>query len=427
MSGFTTIINGLNATAQSIEVISNNVANANTVGFKSGELTFGDQLMKALQAGEGGRISTAVNDDLVRHSFSAGALRTTSSDLDLAISGAGFFRVVPDASANEANVYYTRSGQFSSDKQGNIVNSNGLYLTGYLPTTAGDGVSGDLGILRIPESPMPPSQTTASTMSVYLDSRKALIPSTAAFNSLDSTTYNDLTTQTLFDAGGNQHSLAVYFRRTSGDSVDVYASLDGKFFDAAGQATTNETTGVPVKTLNFKNGVSVEADGASSKIALSGLITTVDKTTAPLAFSLDLGKTMLQATPFNVRTADQNGYALGALTGITVDETGLLVGQYSNGETKIGGQVALAMFNSPTGLSAASANAYKQTYSSGAPSLSSGAVDGFGAIRSKALEESNIDMAAELVMLMVQQRNFQANSQSFRTQDELLKNVINLA
>ena len=425
MSGFTGIINGLNATAQSIEVISNNVANASTIGFKSGSLTFGDQLVKALQAGEGGRISTATTDELVRHSFSAGALRTTSSDLDMAIAGNGFFRVVADSTSTDPMAVYTRAGQFSSDKQGNIVNSSGLFLTGFVPNTAANGVTGEVGILRIPESPMQPQKTSTSTMSLYLDSRKAPVAETTPFSIADSTSYNDLTTQTVYDASGSQHSLALYFRRTGSDAVDVYASLDGKFFDAAGQPTASTTTGGVIKTLQFKDGVNVDAAGVTTN--LSGVVTTTEKTTAPLALALDLAGTRLQATPFVVDAVKQNGYGLGQLTGITVDETGLLVGQYSNGETKVGGQVALATFNSPNGLTAISANAYQQTYSSGAATLSAAAADGVGQIRSKNLEESNIDMAAELVNLMVQQRNFQANSQSFRTQDELLKNVINLS
>lgn len=425
MSGFTGIINGLNSTAQSIEVISNNVANASTIGFKSGSLTFGDQLLKALQAGEGGRISVATTDELVRHSFSAGALRSTASDLDLAISGTGFFRVVADSTSTDPMAVYTRAGQFSSDKTGNIVNSSGLFLTGFMPNTLSNGVTGDVGILRIPESPMQPQQTSASEMSIYLDSRKSPIASEIPFNATDMESYNDLTTQTVYDSSGSQHSLALYFRRTGSDVADVYASLDGKFFDASGQQTTSTTSGGVVKGLKFKDGVIVDA--AAAKSSLKGVVTTTDKTTAPLALTLDLNSTRIQATPFTVLAAKQNGYGLGQLTGITVDETGLLVGQYSNGETKVGGQVALATFNSPNGLTAVSSNAYQQTYSSGAPVLTAAAADGVGQIRSKNLEESNIDMAAELVNLMVQQRNFQANSQSFRTQDELLKNVINLS
>ncbi len=425
MSGFTGIINGLNATAQSIEVISNNVANASTIGFKSGSLTFGDQLMKALQAGEGGRISVATTDELVRHSFSAGALRATASDLDLAISGSGFFRVVADSESTDPMAVYTRAGQFSSDKQGNIVNSSGLFLTGFMPNAAGKGVTGDVGILRIPESPMQPQQTSTSSMSIYLDSRKSPVDAATVFSTADTTSYNDLTTQTVYDSSGSQHSLALYFRRTGNDAVDVYASLDGKFFDASGQPNGSTTTGGVVKSLKFKDGINIDAAGTTT--SLKGTVTTTDKTTSPLALALDLSSTLIKATPFSVSAATQNGYGLGQLTGITVDETGLLVGQYSNGETKVGGQVALATFNSPNGLTAVSANAYQQTYSSGAPSLSAAAADGVGQIRSKNLEESNIDMAAELVNLMVQQRNFQANSQSFRTQDELLKNVINLS
>lgn len=427
MSGFTTTINGLNSTAKSIDVISNNVANASTIGFKSSEMTFGDQLLKALQSGEGGRISTATNDDNVRRSFANGALRTTTSALDLAIAGNGFFRVVADDTATDAQAVYTRAGQFSSDKSGNIVNSSGLFLTGYLPNATGDGVTGEIGLMRLPDTSMAPKATTTSAMSFFLDSRKPVIPEGKVFNSTDASSYTDLTTQTVFDAAGDQHSLALYFRRTGNDTVNVYAALDGKFFDAAGQATASTTSGGVIKKLTFKDGVSTEAAADKALISLNGSIPGTDTSSKPLAFSLDLANTLMQATPFSVRNSAQNGYSIGALTGIAVDETGTLVGRYSNGETRVGGQIALAMFNSPNGLSATSANSFMQTYSSGKPELSTGGADGYGLVRSSVLEESNIDMAAQLVMLMVQQRNFQANSQSFRTQDELLKNVINLA
>jgi flagellar hook protein FlgE len=425
--GFTASINGLNATAQSIEAISTNVANASTVGYKTGELTFGDQLVKALQSGEGGRISTGVSDDNVRRSFSAGALRTTTSPLDMAISGSGFFRVVPQVGATDGQIVYTRAGQFSSDKAGNIVNANGLFLTGYLPNAAGDGVTGELGILKIPEATMPPKQSTTSTMSVYLDSRKPTVDATKSFDSTDSTSYSDLTTQTVYDATGNQHSLALYFRRTGENNVDVYAALDGKFFDAAGQPTTSDIAGGVVKSIVFKDGVSTKTEAEKLPVTLNGMIAKTDGTSAPLSLKVSIADTLMRATAITVRNTDQDGYGIGEMTGISVDETGKLFGQYSNGESRIGGQVVLAKFNSPTGLSSVTANAFHETYSSGAPTLAVGSAAGFGVIRAETLEESNIDMAAELVNLMVQQRNFQANSQSFRTQDELLKNVINLA
>jgi flagellar hook-basal body protein len=234
MSNVTIGLAGLQNTALAIDNTSNNIANANTVGYKVGEYIFADQYFKAIDPSDANRVGQGSQRLAVRRALTYGTMQNSQNPLDMAIGGDGWFRVLSNPE-DPSSMHYTRNGQFAIDKNGWIVNQNGMYLTGYQPTSDKTGVSDDTrglgttnGKLRMPPDYANGVQTSVSKISAILDSREnAFVTNSKVAFDPTQNTFNSKTTQTVFDSNGTGHTLEVYYRRVSDTRLQITSKADG--------------------------------------------------------------------------------------------------------------------------------------------------------------------------------------------------------
>lgn len=407
-------LSGLNASSKAIDVSSNNIANASTVGFKAGNAQFADVYASALSGASTGLqvgIGTSVN--AVRQAFTQGNLSTSNNPLDLAINGNGFYRM----QRNDGSVAYTRNGQFDIDKDGFIVSAIGDKLTGFPAVTQSTATTatvfgGQPTTLMIDNENIAPQATGSSfgvNVSANLDSGAETIDAADEVIPSEVGTYTSTTSLNVFDSLGNAHSLSFYFKKTDVNTWDVYTSLDG-----ASPATS-------LTTLTFTElGV---LDPAPDAVGYGAVLTNGAE---DLDFDIDLSNLTQYGSPFAVTTLSQDGFTTGQITGLVTTRDGVIQGRYSNGQTKDIGRIALANFTSPNGLISLGNNLWAESPDSGQPVIGSPGTGVLGVISAGQVEESNVDLTQELVALIVQQRNYQANAQSIRTQDQILQTLVNL-
>ena len=400
-------LSGLDVATKNLDVIGNNVANANTVGFKKSGAQFGD-IMASSVAGTGSKsVGIGATVTAVLPSFVQGNLTVTNNPLDIAINGQGFFRM-----DDNGVVTYSRNGQFQLEKTGYIINGTGARLTGYPATATGAIVASTPAPLVVTTTDIPPTVTSTATVEVNVDSRAQPLPA-AAFDVNVPTTYNSSTSLQVFDSLGNVHSLSTYFIHTTGNSWAVMAALDG----------TQIGTG-PVGTMNFLGNGSLDTATSTVPMALSAIMT--NGAASPFNINLDLSGSTQFGSTFGVNKLDQDGFASGRLSGFSVDDSGIVLARYSNGQTRKQGQVVLVNFTDPQGLRALGSNGWAETISSGAPLVGAPGTGNLGAVQSGALEDSNVDLSQELVAMITAQRVYQANAQSIKTMDSVLQTLIQM-
>ena len=307
MSNYTIALSGLQNTSLAIDTTSNNIANANTIGYKAGEYVFADQFVKAINPADSARVGMGTQSLGVRRAMLQGTITNSANPLDLAISGKGMFRLLQgsgDGNVDPSAVYYTRNGQFAVDKQGYIVNENGMYLTGYQPALDGDSVTDDYmdggvdkngnqkrGRLLMPESNLPGNETSKSHISAMLDSTGTAFTSTAnvSFDPTQST-FNNKTTQTVFDNEGNSHTLEVYYRRVSDTDLTITASANGYSY-SPGRSSSPNTLGATLVTINPNSVLRVDSPSdasAQSFIASTSTTITLKSAAASAGRSIDV-------------------------------------------------------------------------------------------------------------------------------------------
>lgn len=404
-------LSGLSAAATNLDVIGNNVANVNTIGFKQSDAHFADVYASAggivgeNSAGIGTRVSA------IAQSFAQGSLTSTSNPLDLAINGSGFFRL-----SDAGSVEYSRNGQFSLDKSGFIVNDAGARLTGYPAGPNGILPTASPVDLQISQADVTPQTTTKVAATVQLDSSAA--PIAAAFDPADTTTYQFPTSTSIYDSLGNTHALGIYFApagpNASGENAwNVYATLDGTALSASA-----------VGAVTFGTDGLVDTSATTLPLNLSAAVG--GGATTPLAFTLDLGASTQFGTTSGVNQITQDGFTSGRLSSYSVSDDGTILGRYSNGQTKPLAQVALANFTAPEGLASLGNNVWAESSKSGPPLVGAPGTASLGALQSGTVEESNVDLTAQLVDLITAQRNYQANAQTIKTEDALMQTLVNL-
>jgi flagellar hook protein FlgE len=415
-------LSGLNAASKNLEVIGNNVANSNTYGEKTSRAEFADMYAAAMTgaSGSASQAGIGVYVAAVTQQFTQGNITPTGNPLDLAINGNGFFQV-----QNAANqVQYSRNGQFKPDQNGNIINDQGGKLLGYPADSQGNIISGRAVPLQVPTAGIDPHATDDVQMEFNLDSRDAATKPASAPN-IDFTnqaTYNDATSVTMYDAKGQDVAVSYYFQKTGTDTWDVYATANG--------TTVNGTASdpLPVTSLTYSS------DG-SKLVSPTGPVTmdipaTVNEAGAaalPITgIKLDMTGATEFGSNFGVTNLAQNGFAAGQLTGVSVDNNGKLIAQYSNGQSKAAGQLELANFRNPQGLEPTGGNAWQQTSGSGTPILGTAGSGNMGVLNAGSLEESNVDLTAELVNMITAQRDYQANAQTIKTEDQAMQTLVNL-
>ncbi len=422
-------VSGLSANGSSLSVIADNISNMNTIGFKSSRVSFGDVLSQTLGGAAGSsQIGRGVMVGSIDPIMTQGSFETTSSGLDLAIDGDGFFMV-----NNNGATAYTRAGQFSLDKNGNIVNPDGLILQGYMADASGN-ITGNLGNLMLGTVQSPPHITAAANIALNLDATEK-VPA-AAFTldgngdgiNNDPANFNKSTTITIYDSQGGPHDVTAYFVKTADNAWDVhYVNVDPAdptlLVDAGTQALTFGTDGSltddgSTTAINFNFGAAI----TSPQPVTFNFGTGTGET--PAGTGLD-GTTQF-ASDFAVTKLSQDGYASGTLKNVVIDDSGIMTGIFTNGQSRSIGQIALAKFAAPTGLTKLGRNLYGESHDSGQPIVGAASTGGMGRVLSNALELSNVDLAAEFVNMITSQRSFQANSRVITTSDELLQELVNL-
>jgi flagellar hook protein FlgE len=417
--GFQQGLSGLDASSKSLDVIGNNVANANTYGAKSSRAEFADIYANAL-SGSANSVGIGVSVAAVSQQFTQGTITATSNPLDLAINGNGFFQV----SNASGGIAYTRNGQFKLDRTGFVVNDQSQKLLGYAADAAGNIVAGAAVPLQMPTAGITPAVTTKVDMEINLDSRLGVtVPAAGApIDFADPTTYNNATSQTVYDAKGQAVALTYYFQKSAPDTWNVYVSANGTPIKTAGGNPAASTT------ISFPaNGGTPTAPVGTVALDIPAVTNAVGALTVPIAgVAMSLSGATQYGSQFGVTNLNQDGYAAGQLIGVQVGNNGILSASYSNGQTKAAGQLELATFHNAQGLQPIGGNSWVSNYASGDPLVGVPGDGNIGVLQASALEESNVDLTAELVNMITAQRTYQANAQTIKTQDQVLQTIVNL-
>jgi len=417
-------LSGLNAASKSLDAIGNNVANANTVGFKASEAQFADVYANSLTGAGTSQIGIGVNVATVAQQFTQGNITGSNNPLDVAINGGGFFRM-----SNNGTISYARNGQFQLDKEGYIVNSGGSRLTGYTANAAGVLSTGAPADLNISNADLPPQQTSKVEAMLNLDSRKVAIdPAVIPFDVNEPTSYHNASSVSVFDSLGNSHVMQTFFAKTSAGNWSVYGAVDGAPLNytaaVAGPPAVPAST-APIGTIAFgTDGTLTAATLAAMPLTLNLPVTT--GATSPLSVKLDFTGTTQFGAAFSVNTLNQDGYTSGRLSGFNIGKDGVMTGRYTNGKSATLGQVVLANFTNPNGLQPLGDNLWAATSTSGAELVGGPGSGSLGSVQSSAVEDSNVDLTAELVNMITAQRYYQANAQTIKTQDQVMQTLVNL-
>jgi flagellar hook protein FlgE len=405
-------LSGLNAASKSLEAIGNNVSNSGTAGFKQSQVQFADVYASSLAGGGASQIGIGTQLSAVTQQFTQGNISASNNPLDMAINGDGFFRM-----SNNGAITYTRNGQFTLDKEGYIQNSSGARLTGYLATSAGVLASGAPAEIVISNAALAPKATSEYDVALNLDSRKTDLVADA-FDPTDPTTFHNSTSVPVYDSLGNSHVLQTFYVKTGAGAWSVFATNDGVPI-----GYTPPATPVAIGTLAFNSSGTLTSTTPSPIVAAMAV---TSGATTPYDVSIDFAGTTQFGDSFSVNSQAQNGYSSGSLTGFNVSADGTIVGRYTNGKSNVLGQVALTTFANPNGLQAIGNNAWAETSTSGVPLVSAPGSSGLGVLQSSSIEESNVDLTAELVNMITAQRVYQANAQTIKTQDQVLQTLVNL-
>lgn len=425
-------LSGLNATSKSLDVIGNNIANANTYGAKISRAEFSDMYAAALNGAGVNNVGIGVNLASVSQQFTQGNITTTGNAMDLAINGAGFFQVTDGVNPT----MYSRNGQFKVDREGYIVNNEKLKLMGYPADGTGTIQPGLAEPLQLPTAGISPKVTSSMEIEFNLDADSAITaPASTVTPQIDFTdkdTYNNATSVTVYDSKGQDVALSYYYQKASNNTWNVYVTANG-------QPVNTDSSGNPVKwqTLTFDNTTGKlsspsPADALDLTIENELIITDPDtgvetsRIVVPLATTVDFSGATQYDQSFGVTNLTQDGYAAGQLTSIAIEADGIVLARYSNGQSKPAGQLELANFRNPQGLQPMGGNVWASTYASGDPVIGVPSEGNMGVIQAGALEESNIDLTGELVNMITAQRIYQANAQTIKTQDQVMQTLVNM-
>ncbi|GAB1438815.1 flagellar hook protein FlgE [Providencia sp.] len=419
---FSQAVSGLNAASAGLDSIGNNIANSATNGFKGATTSFADMF-----AGSG--VGLGVNVAAVTQNFKDGPITRTDRPTDVAISGNGFFRVQD----KNGDTYYSRDGQFLRDKSGNLVNNQGMSVTGYPASVDEKGnvtiQSGGVPTgINIPTDMMDAKASELAKLTINLNSEDKIKDKAFDINNPDdSATYNFSTTMTAYDSQGNTHEISVYFVKTDDNKWKVYAKDAND--TVATQLINTEEPVDPNDPVIVHNELQFDGNGrlaaptnATFDFNYKGLNGANDG-----VLKVDLNKTRQQkVSESSVSAIDVNGYPAGEYTSFKVEDNGLITANYSNQQKRVVGQVALSAFANPNGLVSQGGNVWASSNASGNPMDGVPGVGQFGKLTSGALESSNVDMSQELISMIVMQRNYQSNAQTIKTQDQMLQTLVNL-
>ena len=424
--GFSTALSGLNAAANNLSVTGNNIANANTTGFKESRSEFVDVYASSVGGVSKNQPGAGVRVAEVAQQFTQGNLDITGNSLDMAINGEGFFTLA-DKPADLNSLVYSRAGAFEINKDGLVTNSKGQALLAYTPngTTAADGFSsGVMTTVSLSTGAGLPTATTKVDLNVNLDANKPAITTPPAFDPSDSTTYTTQTSVSIYDSLGVSHKLTTYFvagAATPGPPPTRNWTAHHYITDDPANPVSVDTAPATL-TFDSAGKLTAPANGQVTLAPWSPPNSSAGPITATMNYT---GSTQLSSA-FSVNALKQDGLAAGKLTGINIDETGVIFAKFSNGSLTPLGKVAMTQFANPQGLAKLGDTTWGQSPSSGSPIQGEAGSGNFGLIQSGALEQSNVDLSAQLVNLITAQQAYQANSQTISTENSVIQTILNI-
>ncbi len=408
-------VSGLNSNSQAMTVIGNNLANTNTLGFKGARTTFSDLLSSTIN-GSGGssQVGRGVNISKVDNIFSQGTFETTESGLDVAIEGDGFF-MLKEVGAD--TMFYSRAGAFRFDENGYLVNPEGFRVQGRQFDVNGALLPGDPDDIQVLDTGLVAGNATENmTLTQNLDASSiAPVAPSDVFDATDPNTYNYSTSLQIFDSLGNPHLFTTYFQKQPAPALNTWEM----YWEAPDAAAAGGPT---VMTFDDDGILTAPAGGIVTLPA--GTIDWANGSDAAVPITMTFSTTQFNSESV-VLSQDQDGFAAGSLTGISIDDEGIVTASYSNGEQSKVAHLALSRFNNPGGLELVGSNLFAATAQSGVPRVGLPGPE-LGKVFTNSLEQSNVDMGAEFVRMITVQRGFQANSKIITTVDELLGELINL-
>lgn len=400
MSMYSIGMSGLLATEDALDVVSNNISNSSTAGFKSSSTAF-SAVYTGSQAG-------GVDASTVTQSFdSEGSLESTSDDLDLAISGSGFF-VINDGTSTA----YTRNGEFSVNSSNEIVTSSGWNVQGYGVNSEGELDEGELTDLKVSSTTMEAKASTTLSITSNLNSSASTISST--FSASDSSTYNYSVSSSVYDSQGGEHTLDQYYVKTGTNAWSVYYAVDG--------TTLTDSSGADVTTsLTFNTDGSLASPTSASSLDIP--VTGAND----ISLSISYSNFTQYSSDFSTTTNSADGYTSGTLSSTAFDDNGYLYATYSNGEKVLEGQAVIATFVNVDGLTEGDGTTWYATTASGNAIITTAGSGTAGTLSAGYYEDSNVDVSSQLVDLMSLQRNYEANAKvlsSASTLDSALFNAM---
>lgn len=428
-------LSGLSAAQLDLNTTSNNIANANTFGFKESRAEFGDVYSNSLFTNSKTSAGQGVQANKVAQQFHEGSSVYTNNPLDLRVSGTGFFSVAKERLIPQQNEL-TRNGAFHLNKDNYMVTSNEEYLLGYeVNQDTGDVLSYEPRPINIPAEFGKPKQTANIQVGVNLPANGDL-KDPALFDYSDPETYNRSTSSTIYDSMGQSYKMTTYYLKdqTQPNTWQTYYTVT----DKAGEKPINITggdaatpTGHVGHTMKFNNDGTLASLNNGQNIVSDPIgagANPVDMNGADVSQTLSFGLDSATqfAAPFELTKFDEDGATTGFLTKIDFDENGSVLGTYSNGENITLGRVALVRVANEQGLDKKGGTQWDSTQYSGDKIWGESNKGSFGTINNGALEQANIDMTQELVDLISAQRNFQANSRSLEVHNQLQQNILQI-
>jgi flagellar hook protein FlgE len=420
MRSISSALAGMKVQQTKLDVISNNIANIDTVGYKSSRVTFADVISQTLKSASapgttGGtnpmQIGLGVIVSSIDMNTSQGGLSFTGLNTDVAIQGKGWFIV-----EKEGNIGYTRAGNFSIDGEGNVVSANGWKVLGWLPDVNGNFVTEPANITPLKVDfylPIPAIQTTNITLQGNLDANTTIGgTTTTSINVYDSLGMEYIITITFQKTGVNTWNYTVSVTPPSGVTATMDTNADeGTITFNADGSLSSFTYEDPGNVIRFTTD-----SGASTPIEFDFSPGTINGFDGLTQFSGDT----------NAMATKQNGYPTGNLQEFGISEDGVISGSYSNGIRKALGLIALAVFQNDSGLIREGNNIFYSSENSGVPKITPPGKMGAGSIAPQTLESSNVDLAAEFSEMIIAQRSFQANSRAIITADTILEELLRL-
>jgi flagellar hook protein FlgE len=458
---FNIALSGLNAAQKDLDVTSNNIANVSTTGFKESRTEFVDVYAASLLSSGKTKVGDGVLTSDVAQQFSQGSIKFTNNALDLAITGNGFFTTVPELGSLERS--YTRAGEFKLNSDNFIVNSAGGHLLGFPVNPDGSSASVSVSTsepIRIPTASGSPQRTAEVDIRMNLPASASVITGApGSFDPDDALTFNHSTSVTVFDSLGDSHIMTYFFVKESANTWNMFSAVDGNMVNVPDPGTLTDINGNPT-TLPIGGNISGPLSGAGgvagarmnfdssgdfvfqSPMPSEGGILTEDFTNVLtngadptqrvlVNFNIDTvapspNEPTQFASGFEVTSLEQDGLAVGRLTGLDIGTDGLVRATYSNGTTSPLARIALVSFANEQGLTQNGGTSWKESLASGEGLAGEAGSGTFGTVNSSALEQSNVNLTSELIDLISAQRNFQANSRSLEVDNQLNQTILQI-